>query len=468
MLLLALACTPKASPVVDEEPEPITEAPEEEVKNRCATFEDAPNPDYAADEYFLYRQAIKREDYEQAFKKWRNVYGMSPAADGQRNTVFTDGIFFYSRLIQEDSTKKEVYADTILMLYQQADECFPDNAYMIGLRGFDSYYTYPGLATDEEVYAMFKRSMELDSEEFPFFVINPMSKLVYDRYEEGDIQLEEARWVVQHLTDRLAKGLSECADNGDCDTWALISGYMPSAIAQFETVDDFFDCDYYVELYYPNFEANPDDCATVVDVLNRLKWGGCTKETSVEYSSAIEVYESNCVVVDTVGGCGNPCACGYEAIRNNENEEAIEFLNECVESVSAPDQKAQVLMAIANTQYRMRRFSSARTTARRAAELKPGWGQPYMLIGRMYASSGPLCGSGTGFDSQRVVWVAIDMWNRAKQVDGSVAGEANRLIGQYRQYLPFRADCFQRGISEGDTYLVPCWIQQSTIVRTIQ
>ncbi|MEL6805577.1 MAG: hypothetical protein AAFO91_17545, partial [Bacteroidota bacterium] len=128
----------------------------------------------------------------------------------------------------------------------------------------------------------------------------------------------------------------------------------------------------------------------------------------------------------------------------------------------------QVLMAIANTQYRMRRFSSARNTARRAAELKPGWGQPYMLIGRMYASSGPLCGSGTGFDSQRVVWVAIDMWNRAKQVDGSVAGEANRLIGQYRQYLPFRADCFQRGISEGDTYLVPCWIQQSTIVRTIQ
>ncbi|MEL6805727.1 MAG: hypothetical protein AAFO91_18300, partial [Bacteroidota bacterium] len=104
MLLLALACTPKASPVVDEEPEPITEAPEEEVNNRCATFEDAPNPDYAADEYFLYRQAIKREDYEQAFKKWRNVYGMSPAADGQRNTVFTDGIFFYSRLIQEDST----------------------------------------------------------------------------------------------------------------------------------------------------------------------------------------------------------------------------------------------------------------------------------------------------------------------------------------------------------------------------
>lgn len=464
LLLFVLACTPKAAPTV-EETTTIVEESAEPVNPKCATFDDARNPDYAADQYFLYKQAIKREDYEQAFEKWKIVYEMSPAADGQRNTVFTDGIFFYNRFIQQDSTKKEVYADTILMLYAQADECYPDNAYMIGLRGFDSYYTYPGMASDEEVYAMFKRSMELDSEDFPFFVINPMSKLVYDRYAEGDIDLEEARWVVQHLTDRLAKGLSECEENGDCDTWGLISGYMPSAIAQFETVDDFFDCDYYIELYYPNFEANPDDCATVVDVLNRLKWGGCTRETSVEYASAIEVYENQCIDTTTRS---NACIEGYDAIRNNDNERGIELLRECVDLLDEPKKKAQVLMAIANTEYRMRRFSSARTTARQAAQLRPGWGQPYMLIGRMYASSGPLCGTGTGFESQRVVWVAIDMWNRAKQVDSSVAGEANKLIGQYRQYLPFRADVFQRGLKEGDSYTVPCWIQQSTTIRTIQ
>ncbi|MEM6395677.1 MAG: tetratricopeptide repeat protein [Bacteroidota bacterium] len=468
LLLLALACTPKATPVIDEEPPPppSTEVEEEPVNSRCATFDDDENPDYVADQYFLYRQAIKRKEYDEAFKKWKIVYERSPAADGERNTVLTDGIFFYNLLIQADSTSKERYAKKIVDLYAQADECYPDNAYMIGLRGFDSYYTYPGMASDEEVYAMFKRSIDLDEEDFPFFVINPMSKLVYDRYEEGDIDLEEARYVVQHLTDRLAKGLSECEENGDCDTWGLINGYMPSAIAQFETVDDFFDCDYYVELYYPNFEANPDDCATVVDVLNRLKWGGCKRETSPEYASAIAVYESECRI-DTTKGT-NPLREGYDAIRNNDNERAIELLTEGVELIADPEKKAQVYMAIANTEYRMRRFSSARATARKAAQLRPGWGQPYMLIGRMYASSGPLCGSGTGFDSQRVVWVAIDMWNRAKQVDGSVAGEANKLIGQYRQYLPFRADVFQRGLKEGDSYTVPCWIQQSTTIRTIQ
>jgi len=83
----------------------------------------------------------------------------------------------------------------------------------------------------------------------------------------------------------------------------------------------------------------------------------------------------------------------------------------------------------------------------------------------MYASSGPLCGPGTGFDSQRVTWVAIDQWNKAKSIDPSVSAEANKLINRYTQYMPTRADIFQRSIKEGSTYKVPCWIQENTKVR---
>ncbi|MEL7163779.1 MAG: hypothetical protein AAFN92_23675, partial [Bacteroidota bacterium] len=111
-------------------------------------------------------------------------------------------------------------------------------------------------------------------------------------------------------------------------------------------------------------------------------------------------------------------------------------------------------------------FGQARKFARRAAEANPASGEPYMLIGPLYASSGPLCGPGTGFDSQIVTWPAIDKWQQAKRIQPDLAKEANKLIGRYTQYMPSKSDIFQRGIKEGDTFKVGCWIQENTRVRT--
>ena len=83
----------------------------------------------------------------------------------------------------------------------------------------------------------------------------------------------------------------------------------------------------------------------------------------------------------------------------------------------------------------------------------------------LYASSGPLCGPGTGFDSQIVVWVALDMWNKAKSLDPAAAPEANKFIRRYAQYMPNKEDIFIRGLKEGGTFKVPCWIQRNTVIR---
>jgi len=66
------------------------------------------------------------------------------------------------------------------------------------------------------------------------------------------------------------------------------------------------------------------------------------------------------------------------------------------------------------------------------------------------------------------VWPAIDKWNYAKSIDPSSASEANKLINQYNQYMPTREDIFQRVIEPGSTIKVGCWIQETTIVRTIK
>ena len=113
----------------------------------------------------------------------------------------------------------------------------------------------------------------------------------------------------------------------------------------------------------------------------------------------------------------------------------------------------------------IKNFVSARKYAREAAKLKSSWGEPYILIGKLYASSGPLCGPGHGWDSQIVTWPAIDNFQYAKKIDPSVAGEANKWINTYSQYMPNREDIFQRSIKEGSSFKVKCWINENTTVR---
>jgi hypothetical protein len=64
-----------------------------------------------------------------------------------------------------------------------------------------------------------------------------------------------------------------------------------------------------------------------------------------------------------------------------------------------------------------------------------------------------------------VTWAAIDKWQQAKQADPTYAEEADRLIKQYRKYMPSQEDIFMRNIKEGSTFKVPCWIQENTKVR---
>ena len=107
----------------------------------------------------------------------------------------------------------------------------------------------------------------------------------------------------------------------------------------------------------------------------------------------------------------------------------------------------------------------ARTYALKAAELNPGWGKPYIFIGELYASSGPLCGSGRGWNSQVVTWAATDVWQKAKDIDPSVAAEADKNINNYAQYYPMKNEGFMKGIMQGQSYKIGCWIGTTTKAR---
>lgn len=465
---LLAACAPKVTePVVTgEKPAaPVAKAPAkpmEEKLSPCPKFSDAPNPDEAETNYVLYRDFMRANQWDKAYELWKKVYDVAPAADGRRNTVYADGITFLERFISQtqDSLKREGYINRIFALYDEIDKCYGEGgAYAPARKAFDLYYKYPYRASPEEIYAMFKEAIDRDGLETPDFVLNPFTALLVDLYFQGKIPEAEAKKYQQLVRDILAKGLADC-EGKSCERWKIIEQYVPVRLESFETVKGFYDCSYYLDKYYGDFLAASTDCDTIRAVYSWLKWGDCA-EDSEAFQRLIAAGNENCRVEST-----GPLSLGYDCLRNADYNCAIENFQKAADETSDPEKKGQYLLLIAKVyDAHFKNYPRSRQYALQAAAVRPNWGEPYIHIGRLYASSGPLCGPGRGWDSQVVVWPAIDMWTRAKQVDPSVAGEANKWIGRYSQYMPSREDIFQRNLNEGDAFRVGCWIQETTRIR---
>ena len=129
--------------------------------------------------------------------------------------------------------------------------------------------------------------------------------------------------------------------------------------------------------------------------------------------------------------------------------------------------KGEYYFSIASIQFRkLKNSSTARATARKAAQLKPNWGRPYLLIGDMYASS-TRCKK-DAFGKGLIVLAAIDKYAYAKSIDDNeeVAADANRKIGLYNRSIPMKGDAFQRGLTDGKSMNTGCWIGETVRLRT--
>ena len=68
-------------------------------------------------------------------------------------------------------------------------------------------------------------------------------------------------------------------------------------------------------------------------------------------------------------------------------------------------------------------------------------------------------------DDDDPVLAAIDKYAYAKSIDSEVAEDANSKIARYSAYKPEKQDGFMRGVSEGSSITVNCWIGETVRVR---
>ncbi|NND34923.1 MAG: tetratricopeptide repeat protein [Saprospiraceae bacterium] len=461
MIIIAcffLACTPKIKETTSAVPAAAPIA--NKVVGPCGKFSESPDQETAMNAHVIYRDYLRNENYREAFPLWKVAYQLAPAADGKRNTHYADGIRFYENFYAKatDEAKKESYVDTIFMLYDRIEECYGEKGYVAGLKAFDLYYKYKNRASQDEIFNLFQKSIEIDGDSANFFILNPFTDLLVRRYFDQKISLNQAQRYDAFVRERLSQGLSS-GDNKE--QWQIINEYVPQRLEAFEGVKGFYDCNYYKEKYWSAFEADSTNCDVIGEVYGKLRWGGCDT-ASAELVTLLKQGKKHCISETAP----SESKLAYNALREGNYEEAIELFKEAVSATDDSDKKANYLLLISKIYYRdLKNFPQSRKFALEAANFKANWGEPYLLIGRLYASSGPLCGPGRGWDSQIVVWPAIDKWNYAKRIDPDAAAEANRMINTYAQYMPDKEDIFQRTLKEGQSFRVGCWIQETTTIR---
>ena len=413
--------------------------------------------------FVLYRDQIKLGDYEKAMPLWKKAYTGAPGSNGRVTYHFDDGITIYKYLFDrsDDSIQKVLYLDTIKSIYAKRSECFGDDEFLAGRLAFDYFYYFSEYVDDEEIFQLFLQNVDAKKEKMDYFVINPFTKLLFDRIMSEDMPMEEGQYYVNLVLNAVKSGLANCEK--DCETWEIINEYAPVRLESLESIDEFYDCDYYSEKYYTLFEENPDDCEIIDLAYGRLLRGGCLTD-DIRIVTLQEAKATKCYTPPPPAG---PLKLAFAAYNEGKYRTAIGHFNEFVENTDDAERKSRYLILIAKIYYRdMKDFPTARNYALRAASFKRNWGEPYMLIGKMYASSGPLCGTGRGWNSQVVTWPAIDKFEFARSIDPSVAAEASALIRQYSQYMPTKGDVFQRLLKVGDSFRVECWIQENTRIRT--
>ncbi len=448
---------------------------------QCETWVGSANEDHLTNQHSVYRGFIKTDNFVDAIEPWREVYKAAPAADGMRDFHYTDGIKIYKYLLNKetDEAKKAEYIDTILDLYDQTIECYQNRAIkmkngtdekyaakiadLYSRKSYDMYYEFR--SSYSETFESLQYALEIGGLGSPYTIVVPYANITVYQFLKEQIGKEEAR--LAH--DEMLKVCDYNISNGH-EYAQYYKDAQANVLAEFKKIEyQIFDCDYFKDQWKPDYEDNKDDPSFAKDLYNRLRARGCEDEDPFmdELKKKWEAYATQeNARRQAEFEANNPGIQARKAYERDEWELAISLYEDAINAETDAEQKAKYHFSIASIHFRkLNKYSQARSEALKAAELRPGWGRPYVLIGDIYSKSARGCGD--SWNQSLAVIAAYDKWSyaKSKELNPSVLEDVDDKLGRYRQYFPPQDEGFMRGVKEGTRQSVGCWIGESVSVR---
>ena len=399
----------------------------------------------------LYREAFKQwkdskfpaGGFDQSYHYWKWVYDNGPKAS--LNT-YVDGVTIMSNYAKNAATAEEAeaYIDTIMQIYDKRAMYMGKKGYVLGRKGLD-YMKYRPKEL-KTIYDILDESVALEGNSSSDAVLDALFKTSIQLYQEG---LEDKSVIIDNY-DRISEIIEYNVKNNTKEK----DKYLNLREGIESNFEPYASCENLIPIYEKKFNETPEDIDLLKKISYMLDKKGCTSDklfekVSIQYHKLNPSPESAFML-------------GKLMLKNEDYDKAIVYL---LESLGMEDdaKKYTACTILAHCYQQKNNFPEARNYALKAASFDPSKGEPYILIGQLYAMSNNSCNDPKLPGA--VFWVAVDMFEKAKQVDSSVANEANALIRDYSRYFPSMDKIFFNSLQEGDTYTVGCWINRTTKIR---
>jgi len=395
----------------------------------------------------LYRDYLKQKMYDDAYNYWSVAYEICPASSER---MYVDGISLVrNKLKNAAKEERATIVDELLMVYDKRIENFGKEGYVLGRKGTEMLrYAKDDV---EAMYNVLDKSIQLQgSKSEAGAIVSYMNALILMERAE---KVDEAKVVEQftNMTELIAQNISKYEGKKTQE-------YYIKAQENIEGIaSPYLSCDVLIEMAEKNYEKNKEDQNWMERTADILDKKGCTGAT-IFFTIAEEMHSTNPSAISAE-------KMGIMCLKKGQYKEAEAYCKQAIELNKNASKSFNLLMTLASAQISKGDYSSARSSARKAAEIDPNNGLPYILIGDIIAGSSSVCPNSDACKQKAIYWLAVDYLAKAKAVDPSLSSKANSKIASYTKYFPERDECFFINVKEGDMIQIGCWIGESTKAR---
>ena len=439
----------------------------------------------------IYREAYKQ--WEQAkfapeaataemVNAWRYVFLNGPRAS---QYTYTNGEKILDYLIRTNPSQKDAYIDTLNMLADTRAISFPTDpktglSQVANIKAKKGYLIYSyNKNRYEEAYNVLKEAVALDVDHNQIQVgfLDAYFRAAADMVNNGKAEKMTVIDVYQELSDVLDDNIKVLAEK---ETELLAakdaSADDAEAVANFDkqleknekninnykgvknNIDNLFEpfasCEDLIKVFTAKMAEKPDDIALLQRITTILDKKDCT-DSKLFFDASKHLHELD-PSPESAYNLGQRC------FKDKKYGEAANYFEQATKS-SNNDRVFRAYRNLAYCYLNTGSFSKGREAARKAAQVDPTAGEPYIIIGMLYAESASQFSG--DLESKAVYWAAVDKFQKARSMDASVAKRASDLIAAYSQYFPPMETIFFNDYAEGQSYNVGGWIGETTTIR---
>lgn len=382
------------------------------------------------------KESCDNKDYDAAAHYLKELLDKCPKAS---ENTFVRGTTLYKNKINRAKSiaEKNVYVDSLLLLYDLRNEYFGDHpkrgtAYILDRKARE-YLTYK--PNDRAgIREAFREAIEAGGDNSdPETVVAYFTNLCDDYKNTDEVMPDEIIAEYDRLLPFFEKNPEASEYKSQFDAAFGLSGAAS--------------CENLETLFRGKLEAAPEDEALLAQAVSMMSRAKCDGDF---YFAIAEKYYQ-------VKPSSETAMFLAQAFQNKgDYAKADTYLNEALAVEQDPAERQKLLVRIALVGLVANNINDAATAARQARDLNPEDGVPYFVLAQCYASSAAACG---GFAGQATFWAAYDTMAKAVELlpsDSEYMEHAKTSLGAFRNRFPSSEECFFNELQEGARYTVTC------------